>query len=300
LENYYNYRFYEQKEVERAAWITYRHRICFFRKVNPAKYKHLVDDKVQASQFMAEFIKRDFFPLSDISELDDAVDWILQRDEVVVKPRFGMDGKGVRFIKSSLGRDALRQFLKDSLQTGAQTIEELIEQHPQMSALHADSVNTLRIQTVLHNDEVHILGAVLRIGNGSRIDNMVSGGLAAAVDIASGKVMSAGYFMDITKGSSLTEHPITGIRIPGFEIPFWQETLDFVRQMATRLHMLKALGWDIAISSKGPVLVEYNRIWGTTTFQVPYKKGRLQELAPFMDPNCLYPVQRKHLSGLKK
>ncbi len=299
IQQYYKHEFFEKNEKERAAWITFRLVNCFLRKANPSQYNYLVNDKVQVCKRMAEFIKRDFFPLSISEELEQAVEWVLIKSEVIVKPRYGGEGKGVEIISSNMGTERLHQYLEKRLSQDSLIIEELIAQHPKMSELYPRSVNTLRIQTVLHNDEVHILGAVLRIGNGSRIDNMTTGGLAAAVDLGSGIVMSEGYGIDIRKKLKYSEHPITGITIPGFEIPFWQETLEMVKQMARRLHVLKSLGWDIAISPKGPVLVEYNRIWQVGTFQIPYKRGRLEELATFMDKSCLYPVHKKYLSSSK-
>lgn len=258
----------------------------------------MINDKFQASMIMADFLKREVVTLTSASDLDSIADWAMQKSEVVIKPRVGAQGIGVEFISTVMDRFELIQLFKDKLKSGDQIIEEVIEQHPQMKELHSDSVNTIRIQSIIHKGKVGILGAVLRIGCGGRIDNMSSGGLAAAVDLESGSVISKAYYKDITKPSGLSEHPLTGIQIPGFKIPCWPEVLGLVQEMATMVPMIRTVGWDIAISPNGPVLVEFNREWMPDTFQIPYNRGRLLDLLPYMPPSCLYPVHHKYLKSV--
>ena len=36
---------------------------------------------------------------------------------------------------------------------------------------------------------------------------------------------------------------------------------------------VRTVGWDLAISNEGPVLVEGNDNWGKTTMQIPFERG---------------------------
>ena len=49
---------------------------------------------------------------------------------------------------------------------GAFVLEELINQHPAMSVLHPESINTVRLATFKIQNEVYIVGAALRMGTG--------------------------------------------------------------------------------------------------------------------------------------
>lgn len=296
IKQYYIYRFHEKHEEERAAWLTARIMSCFFHIADPPEYNDLINDKVNACEAMSAYMQREIKALTKNVDMEDILDWVMQKPEAVIKPRVGSQGIGVEFIETTQGRDSLRRNLQEKMKSGDQIIEEVIEQHDKMRELNPSSVNTVRIQTIISENKVTVLGAVLRIGNGGRIDNMSSGGLAAAVDIETGKVMSSGFYKDITKTSGLSVHPLTGIRIPGFEIPYWQDTLELAKTMAMQLPMLKTIGWDIAITPNGPVLVEFNREWMPDTFQIPYNRGRISDLLPYLDPHCLYPTHRKHLA----
>jgi len=267
----------------------------FIYFMNPPKYEKLALDKIQTYGLLGEFMRRDVLLLADESDLEKAIQWSSTKREFVIKPRFGWCGEGVEFVEYT-DEANLRRFLTEKLRSGPQIIEEVIEQHPVMNHLYPDSVNTIRIQTILKDDDVLILGAQLRIGNGSRVDNMSAGGIAAAVDTNSGKVISNGFFHDITKTNSLSSHPLSGHIIRGFIVPCWEETISLVKRMARKVTVFKTIGWDIAITPSGPILVEINREWMTGTFQIPYETGRLDDLLPYMDKRYLYPVHKKYIS----
>ncbi len=160
-------------------------------------------------------------------------------------------------------------------------IQRAIEQHPQMSILYPKSVNTLRIVTVRKDAEILILNCVCRIGaNGNVYDNWSTGGIAVAVDTETGKLKKHGFFHP-RYGRMVTEHPDTKITFEGFEIPNFLQAL----QMAAKLHRffygLHSVGWDIAITPKGPLVVEGNDDWGLRTIQChdsTFKKRFMQTL----------------------
>ena len=105
--------------------------------------------------------------------------------------------------------------------------------------------------------------AVLRMARNptAAVDNFHAGGVAASVDIATGKLGKAtGGAWGATAGGWFDRHPTTGVRIEGRELPFWRESVELVR----RAHRLAfsdqvVIGWDVAILRDGPCLVEANK-----------------------------------------
>ena len=57
---------------------------------------------------------------------------------------------------------------------------------------------------------------------------------------------------------SWTVHPNTKISIVGFKIPYWEEVNQMVEEAAAIINGVPLVGWDVAISENGPVLVEAN------------------------------------------
>ena len=95
--------------------------------------------------------------------------------------------------------------------------------------------------------------------------------MTAKVDVDRGVVLSPA----IDKaGHVFYNHPITGSKIEGFEIPFYKETLELIDEMAKLAPTIKYVGWDIAITYRGPVLVEANPLPGSQITQMPYPGGK--------------------------
>ena len=130
--------------------------------------------------------------------------------------------------------------------------ESLLEQCPEMAALHPASVNTVRALTIRGK----LCSAVLRMGvGGGFVDNGCSGGIFAGLDVDTGIVT--------TKGADLMEHrfllhPTTGLTIPGFQVPQWGKVCQTVREAVELVPGAVIVGWDVAITAQGPVLIEGN------------------------------------------
>ena len=90
--------------------------------------------------------------------------------------------------------------------------------------------------------------------------------------VAQGSLLVTGIVKDraIDKQKNLyANHPYTGSPIQGFQVPQWQEAMDMVKQAATMVPEMGYVGWDVAFSDKGPVLVEGNNFPGHDIYQLP-------------------------------
>jgi hypothetical protein len=77
-------------------------------------------------------------------------------------------------------------------------------------------------------------------------------------------------------GSQRVEvHPDTGTRFSGLQMPFWKEVLDLCTRAARVTPNLRSVGWDIALTPEGPVIVEGNPDWDLPMVQV-HTNGLLQ------------------------
>ena len=105
-------------------------------------------------------------------------------------------------------------------------------------------------------DEAAILGAVFRIGRGdSVVDNAGSGGMIAEINPETGLVIGDA----ITEaGEKFASHPDSGTRIEGAALPKWEELLELSKTLASMLPDQKYVGWDLALTDQGWVMVEAN------------------------------------------
>ena len=161
-------------------------------------------------------------------------------------------------------------------------LEEVIVQHPAVSAVYPESVNTVRAVTIYKDGQIHFVGTCFRIGNhGNHVDNFSSGGMVAPVDHKTGIVTDGG--IDRPKNKFMI-HPQTGTSIVGFQFPDWEKAMDMVVRAAHKVPGLRYVGWDIAFSDKGPVMVEGNEFPGHDLFQLPGHNPQKTGIIDRMDP----------------
>lgn len=146
-------------------------------------------------------------------------------------------------------------------------IQELIKQHHDLSSLHKDSVNTLRMLTFHDGKTPMLLSAVVRMGaNGSEVDNASKGGLFCGIK-DNGQLTKFGYNR---QGQAFDHHP-QGAVFKECWIPNYEKCKQLVLELSNRLiKVAKLIAWDIAVADNGePVLIEVNLAYsGVDLFQM--------------------------------
>lgn len=145
--------------------------------------------------------------------------------------------------------------------SGQYLLQKRLTQHPKMSELHPNSVNTIRLNSFNNNGKVDVLCASLRMGTkGKNVDNWASGGIVIGIDLTTGKLVGDGVFK-YGYGGRVQEHPDTGVKLDGFEIPFFHEAVKLTCELHSYLYGIHSVGWDIAITPDGPMIIEGNDDW---------------------------------------
>jgi glutathione synthase/RimK-type ligase-like ATP-grasp enzyme len=195
----------------------------------------------------------------------------LPKADLFLKPRTGQGGRGAqkwRFREGSWHRDGtvldqagLLAHVGNLSRREPMLVQPCIVNHPDIIDLSVDALATVRLVTILDMDESpKAIAAAFRMPASliSVVDNFHAGGIAAAVAIDSGRLGSA---TDIGLGADSAwhpAHPLTGAVIEGRILPFWEQA----KRLATDAHHAfinrVVVGWDIAITASGPVLIEAN------------------------------------------
>jgi hypothetical protein len=188
---------------------------------------------------------------------------------IFAKPIRGSGGFGtVKVTKDifTLPATVECRHLFHSISSGCFIFQEEIVQHIELNRLNPTSLNTIRIDTYLNeNNKPEIISAYIRMGlSGSVVDNLRAGGLFAGVDIISGRLHEIARNKIEFGGLVCHKHPNSGIEFKRFVIPFFAEVKNMACQAAEILQEI-LVGWDIGITENGPVLVEGNG-WYEITF----------------------------------
>jgi hypothetical protein len=65
---------------------------------------------------------------------------------------------------------------------------------------------------------------------------------------------------------ALASHPDTGVLFSGFAIPRWHDACALAVSAARQFAPIRTVGWDIAITPTGPVVVEGNFTYDPPAF----------------------------------
>lgn len=185
-------------------------------------------------------------------------------EKIFVKPVDGAGGKGIYiFHKIADGRYETREnltfndhFLEMIGKNNNYIIQSGIIQDPEISKIYPYSVNTCRIITENNCGTVRLVCAMLRMGRGhSDVDNASSGGICTNINITSGKF---GDFAISYDGEKFLQHPDTRFTFSNNGISRWEEIEKFTLEAAGKQPFFKFLGWDIALTTQKPLVVEIN------------------------------------------
>lgn len=138
-------------------------------------------------------------------------------------------------------------------------IEQTLVQHATLSKINPNSINTLRVVTFKIGEKVVIPNCMFRMGIGtSYLDNASSGGIFISYDLANNKLGSTAYQLFKNGAKSFTKHPVSDFVFENSSLPFNEEIKTLVTKAAIAFKDIESIGWDIAFTKDGPVIVEGN------------------------------------------
>lgn len=277
VEEYFGFEFYKKDEAERDAYLTRVRRTKLIRKMGDVDEGLTIPgNKVLFNMIFGAFLQREWINPSACTA-EEFIAFVKKHGRVMVKPSDSCSGKGIHIFAYEDDEKA-RACYDELVGTGA-LAEELLKQHPQMDRLNPHCINTVRFCTYTDRDAVHILLAAPRSARGAHfVDNVAAGGIIMAADLATGIITSDGVD---EMARFYPNHPLTGVRLKGFQIPNWDKALALVRRAARRLYAVpqcRYLGWDVGFLSEERVaIIECNWRQGLLA-QVPQGRGYYHEL----------------------
>ncbi|HSA33025.1 MAG TPA: sugar-transfer associated ATP-grasp domain-containing protein [bacterium] len=152
-------------------------------------------------------------------------------------------------------------------------VQREVRQHPELDSFYPLTTNTLRLYTVMTRRGPELFYGIMRFGaNGNRVDNWAIGGIIIKVDITTGELATEGYFKP-EYGGVVTAHPATGRPFAGYRPPFFSESAALAKETHQFFHGIRHIGWDIAITADGPVIIEGNDNWEISVMQALDRRG---------------------------
>jgi hypothetical protein len=147
-------------------------------------------------------------------------------------------------------------------------VQERLENHADLKTLTGTAfLQTIRAATLIEPDgRPRLLYTEMKLITGSNvIDNYKSGAtgnLLVNVARETGLLAPARTLSPDGVGFvAVPRHPTTGLVLEGASLPDWSALVDLVLRCASLFRPLRTIGWDVALTPRGPVIVEGNRWW---------------------------------------
>ena len=193
----------------------------------------------------------------------------------VIKPRDGALGRGVLvFSCGDTGPEHVGETLKAHLDQHGDFDSWLVQpkliNHEEVTRISpSPALQTVRLVTHVDGKrDVRILLAGWRLADEkAEFDNFSGSGknnVFCVIDPADGTMQKCLMKSRHPFGFGLHEverHPTTGLNLLGVQPPMWNDIVNLGKKAALAFLPSRCLGWDIAMTSAGPVLIEANRYW---------------------------------------
>lgn len=283
LTDYLNFKLYKRSHAERLEYFGAMREEKFYDRVSPPAYKKRFTVKPDFIREFAAFTRREI-TVPGRDDFEHFCRFLDTHAEFMSKPYDGSGGASVEKRAASEITD--RRAFYDHAAENRIYLEELVRQHPDMNVLCPASVNTIRMMTYNDNGTPILLWCGLRVGNGiNAVDNFHAQGMGVTIDVDTGKLVGVAIDKD---NQEFERHPTTGVLFDGFQLPCFAEAKQMVLDACLMSDKILMIGWDIALSENGPLIIEANRWPGFDLVQVLADRGRM---------DIVRDVLRRHEAG---
>ncbi len=273
--DYYRYEFYQGTKTwrEKTYYIGKSGSLYFPYEKNQIKYIPILDNKFLFKTMIHAFNlpqPRLLSTIGETYEIDTAekfYSFLSSIDfDILIKPMEGSHGEGITVLNYKDGAfysenrlfspKKIWEHLK--MEKLDYVVEQRVVQNEFLSSIHPSSLNTFRVITIKTNDgNWYAIRSYLRFGaGGGMVDNLGAGGILVGID-ENGRSISA-FAFDPKQKKKITHHPDTGKSLIGIRIDGHNKVIDLALNASEKFRFLGAIGWDIGLSLKGPVIIEAN------------------------------------------
>lgn len=302
--------YYEQGLFDQNISITFKRKYIgqyqtrhLFYMINARDFHYITDEKLRFSELAAEAK----LPIPEILAVvtnqggdrevpvirteRELQSWMARSEtkDIVLKPVDGLRGWGVLSLSSIAGEHlrwrrlpgedlidtpAIWRHCERYLYRGGVMIQRRLQPQAVVARFMPDVLHTVRAITY-SKPEPHIVDAILRVGSGKGpTDNISQGGIAIPIDLATGQC-GRGSMLVNGVPQFVDDHPRSGTRMTGAFLPDWDQVCELAQSAARVFETQVTIGWDIGLTTRGPVLLEGNWCYGLRANQLANRKGIL-------------------------
>lgn len=265
---------------EKDTFVTTKSFYKILRYLNSDKYKVLLNDKLVFNKYFNEYLKREYINLreSSVNEFEKFLDG---KKVVFAKTPIGEGGHGVSKIVTKDYKD-IKKLYKTLVSKKQYLVEEAIVQSKDLNEINPNVVNSFRIVTLYKDGKAYVINNALRINQDETDVIGCTNDLYFSLD-ESGKIDSnvIDDYANVYEYHPLTKKKFSEVKIKGVK-----EAFEMCKEAAEKIPQVRYIGWDVAFTENGPVLVEGNEYPGYGLLQFyklkNKKTGHLKDISDIL------------------
>lgn len=272
---YVSYQFVDKDDAERRTFLSDRDSACLCYDLNDLEDRMVLANKAATYQKFKPYYGREAIVVASPKDYEAFQKFTERHVRFVKKNALESCGRSVEMIDLMNTSASPYELFETWIKEGETILEELIIQNEELQTFNKSSVNTLRAITFHTRDDVVVPFFFFKTGRkGSFVDNGAAGGLIIAVDRKTGVL---GIAAD-EYGNRFEKHPDSGVQFVGFQLPDWNQVNNLCKEMSAMLPTVRVIGWDLAYTDKGWVVIEGNSMTEAIGPQSTRLKGMREEV----------------------
>jgi hypothetical protein len=204
--------------------------------------------------------------------------------EFVIKPSKGSHGEALHVYKKSddgiidaqgmvVNEKEVYNSMHSNKNYDSFVIQERLKNHIDFNQISSSNyLHSLRVITFIdHSGRCKILHAGLFLILGKNVISNQrygqTGNLRIRISIEKG-ILEYGIASNEKNGGykKIVRHPETGVKFEGFQLPFWEDARALAQEAALKFLPTRTIGWDMAITPKGVIIIEAQDLYDSPNF----------------------------------
>lgn len=276
---YLCYEFVNKSIEERRLFYSDRESVCLAYDLNDIDAMKLFLDKMKTYNKFEKYFHRKAIAISESKDFEQFKNFIKLYRKFFKKNVFESCGRSIELINVDEDTRTEIELFKYLISEGKVILEERVIQSAEMNIFNPTSVNTVRCITVNIKGEINVPYCFMKTGrNGAVIDNGAAGGILVGVDSCTGVLGTQGVD-EFNRRYEM--HPDSNIVFKGYQLPKWDEMIGICKEMALSIPQVRLIGWDMAYTEGGWVLIEGNAMTEVIGPQSTWLRGIRNDIIKF-------------------
>ena len=265
---------------ERKGFISSGECVLDVLRMNDFRDSQILNNKGLSYKSFKKYYKRDAIYIIRVNDYDAFLDFVHRHPVFVKKNVYEAMGRSVELIDIRTCGMSEKEYFESLLRISPHLLEERVIQSEVMARLHPASVNTVRCITFNTRHGIKDPYYFMKIGQaGTFVDNGGAGGILVGIDNDTGRLNTDGYD---ELNRKYTFHPDSQIPFIGYQLPEWEQMKAICKEISAQLPGVKYIGWDMAHTDDGWVIIEGNGASQMIGPQTVFKRGCKAEVEALM------------------